>query len=407
MAKYGAEYLRRKLDSKREGVLMRYEYYEMKNSVHDFQISTPPSLSWFHTVNGWCAKAVDTLADRIIFHGFKNDNFGIMDIYDQNNPDVLFDSAILSALISSCSFIYIRNANGAFPVMEVIDGANATGTLDQTTGLLTEGYAVLERDEYEKPVKTAYFEPYQTTYTDGTRTWTERTTCGYPLLVPVVFRPHARKPFGQSRISKACMSIVQSAQRTIKRSEIAAEFYSYPQKYATGLDQSIEGLDRWKASMSALITFTKDADGDAPKLGQFQAASFEPHLEQFKMFAAQFAGETGLTLEDLGFSSGNPASNEAIKAEHENLRLTAKKAQRTFGAGFLNAGFLAACLRDGVAYNRYELVKTIPVFAPIFEPDAAGLASIGDGLMKLNEAVPGAVDNSELFRLTGLGELNG
>ena len=31
--------------------------------------------------------------------------------------------------------------------MQVIDGANATGIIDDSTGLLVEGYAVLERDK--------------------------------------------------------------------------------------------------------------------------------------------------------------------------------------------------------------------------------------------------------------------
>lgn len=52
------------------------------------------------------------------------------------------------------------------------------------------------------------------------------------------------------------------------------------------------------------------------------------------MFAGLFAGETGLTLDDLGFVTDNPSSAEAIKASHENLRLIARKAQRTFGTGF-------------------------------------------------------------------------
>jgi Protein of unknown function (DUF1483). len=58
------------------------------------------------------------------------------------------------------------------------------------------------------------------------------------------------------------------------------------------------------------------------------------------MFASLFAGETGLTLDDLGFVTSNPSSEGAIRAAHENLRLTARKAQRTFGTGFLNAAYL-------------------------------------------------------------------
>ncbi len=81
----------------------------------------------------------------------------------------------------------------------------------------------------------------------------------------------------------------------------------------------------------------------------------QPHNDQLKMFASLFAGETGLTLDDLGFATDNPSSAEAIAAAHENLRLTAKKAQRTFGSGFLNVDYLAVCLRDDYSYKRNDL----------------------------------------------------
>ena len=40
----GIVYLRDKLNLKRTRVLKRYEFYEMKNLVRDFNISTPPDL---------------------------------------------------------------------------------------------------------------------------------------------------------------------------------------------------------------------------------------------------------------------------------------------------------------------------------------------------------------------------
>jgi hypothetical protein len=39
------------------------------------------------------------------------------------------------------------------------------------------------------------------------------------------------------------MDYTQSALRTIKRSEISAEFYSFPQKYVLGLDENAEQMD--------------------------------------------------------------------------------------------------------------------------------------------------------------------
>lgn len=376
----------------------------MKKYVKDVNISTPPELQWMTSTLGWCGKAVDSLADRLVFHSFDDDNFGLTEIYQMNNPDVFFDNAVLSALITSCCFIYISADNTGYPRLQVIDGGNATGILDPITGLLTEGYAVLERDDNENPVLEAYFISGQTEYIrKGEKTkQIIKNNVPYPLLVPIIYRPDAKRPFGHSRISRACMKIMESALRTIKRSEISAEFYSFPQKYILGLSQDAEPMEKWKATMSSLLVFTKDDEGDSPTLGQFQQQSMSPYTEQLRTFAALFAGETGLTLDDLGFVSENPSSAEAIKASHENLRLTARKAQRTFGSGFLNVGYLASCLRDDYAYQRRQLYLTKPTWEPIFEPDAAMLSSMGDGAIKINQAVPGYFNKDNLRNLTGI-----
>ncbi|MCD8087120.1 MAG: hypothetical protein LUE22_00830 [Oscillospiraceae bacterium] len=374
----GIGYLRSKLATKRARVLMRYQFYEQKNTAMDFDISTPPSLKYWQSVLGWCGKAVDSLADRLLFREFREDNFDLTGIFQMNNPDIFFDNAVLSALISSCCFVYISPDDIGFPRLQVVDGGNATGVIDEITGLLEEGYAVLERDDKEIPTVEAYFLPRRTeVYRQGEKEpEVYEHNVDYPLLVPVIYRPDAARPFGHSRISRACISLVGSALRTIKRSEISAEFYSYPQKYVTGLSQEAEPIEKWRAAMSAMMTFTRDEDGGVPTVGQFSQQSMSPHVEQLRMFASLFAGETGLTLDDLGFATENPSSAEAIKATHENLRLTAKKAQRDFGSGFLNVGYLAACLRDDFPYKRRQIYLTTPIWEPVFEPDAAMLSSI-------------------------------
>lgn len=403
MAYRGLQYFRNKLANKRIRVEKRYTFYEMKNITKDFNISTPPDLRSWMSCLGWCGKAVDALADRLVFSEFKNDNYGINEIYQMNNPDILFDSAILDAMIGSCSFIYISpNAEG-YPRLQVISCANATGEIDPITGMLKEGYAVLERDNNDRAVLEAYFTPGRTQYLYSKTGERDSYTYNAPycLLVPIIYRPDAKRPFGHSRITRSCMSIVGSAIRTVKRSEIAAEFFSFPQKYVTGLSESAEIENKWMAAMSILLTLTKDEDGDAPKVGQFGQQSMTPHLEQLRMFAALFAGETDLTIDDLGFTSGNPSSADAIKSSHENLRLRARKAQRTMGSGFLNAGYLAACVRDDFRYERNILYMTKPTWEPVFEPDAAMLSGIGDALIKLEQSHPGYITDDKLKELTG------
>lgn len=406
MAEYkGIAYLRNKLQSKSTRVDLRYSYYEMKDAIISTGLVIPKEMQQLYkSVLGWCAKSVDSMADRLVFREFENDNFELNPIFRMNNPDVLFDSAITSALISSCCFIYISPDGEGYPRLQVIDGGNATGIMDPITGMLTEGYAILKRDDDTgNPTLEAYFVPGKTTYYEKGKTpYSIDNAAPYPLLVPVVYRPDAKRPFGHSRISRSCMYVQRYAKRVLERSDVSAEFYSFPQKYVLGTDPDNDPLDRWKATMSSLLEFTKDDAGGHPVVGQFTQQSMTPYLEQLRAAASVFAGETGLTLDDLGFATDNPSSAEAIKAAHENLRLAARKAQRNFGTGFLNAGYLAACLRDNFAYKRRQLYLTTPVWEPIFEPDAAMLSAIGDGAYKINQSVPGYFNSDNLRELTGI-----
>ena len=405
----GINYLRSKLAQKAGRVERRYEYYEMHNLKSDPSPLIPVAMKEsYKSVLGWCAKSVDSLADRLMFDGFEPDTdfFNMNEIFALNNRDILFDNAILGALISSCDFIYISADENGYPRLQVIDGRNATGVIDPITNMLTEGYAVLERDDLGQPITEAYFVAGQTDIiTKGNHkvlTETYTNNAPYALLVPIIYRPDAKRAFGHSRISRSSMDLVDKARNTITRAEVAAEFYAFPQKYVVGLSQDAEPMDTWKATVSSMLQFTKDDEGGHPILGQFNTASMTPHHEQLKMYASAFAGETGLTLNDLGFATDNPSSAEAIKAGHENLRVIARKAQRTFGTGFLNTGYLAACVRDNFAYKRNEIYRSVPRWLPIFEPDAATLSGVGDAFMKLQQAFPDYVTEEKLRDMTGI-----
>lgn len=404
---YGMERLRGKLAAKKNRVNLRYKYYEMKQAVRDIAGIIPPRLRAVSYALGWCAKSVDALSDRLVFDGFRHDDFYLGEIFQMNNADILFGSANLSALISSCSFLYIGQDSDKYPTIQVIDGGHATGMIDPVTAMLTEGYAVLETDEDGQPELEAYFRPGITEYfRRGKRESVFRHKAPFALLVPVIYRPDAKRPFGHSRISRSCMDIVCAAVRTLRRSEVSAEFYSFPQRYVLGLDEDAEPLDndakKLQATMSMFLDFRQDEKGGHPTVGQFEQQSMAPFTEQVKMLASVFAGETGLTLDDLGFSTENPSSAEAIRASHECLRLTARRAQQTFAVGYLNAGFLAACIRDEQTYQRSAFRNVKAAWMPIFEPDAAGLAAVGDAVLKMNQAQEGFFGADNIKALTGL-----
>lgn len=401
----GIENLRKKLKNHKIRVDERYSEYNSHYGVDNRSILIPLRLKYlYQSTIGWIPKAVNTLADRLIFKEFRNDVFNMGEIFNQNNPDTLFDSAILSALIGSCSFIYIApGEKGEIPRLQVIEGSSATGVIDPITGLLKEGYAVLETDEKGNATLEAYFKPYGIDYyVKGEYSYSIKNKVSYPLLVPVVHRPDATRPFGRSKITRGAVYWKNYARRTLERSEVTSEFYSFPQKYVLGLDPDAEEINGWKATISSMLRFDKDSDGDTPKLGQFTTSSMQPFIDQLRMAAAGFAGETGLTLDDLGFVSDNPSSVEAIKAGHEQLILQAKKAQRDFGRAFINTGYLAVCVRDDEDYKRSAFYDVKAIWNNLFDLDLSSLSLVGDAIIKINQAIPGAIDEQGFKDLAGL-----
>lgn len=405
----GKAYLKSKLNSKKKWVKTRYDYYDQRNLRANPSPVMPPKLArMYETKLGWCTKAVDSLANRLIFDGFENDNFNLWEMFEYNNKDVFFDSAIRSALISACSFVYISADEDDYPRLQVIDGKNATGIIDPITNLLVEGYAVLETDDRGRILCDAYFTADATEYTyyDGNRgsiggSEVIANPTGYPLLVPIIYRSDASRPFGQSRIGRDCMNLEDKARWAVTDIAVANEFTAFPQKYVLGTAEDSD-FDKVKATYTSFLEISKDSDGDHPVVGQFQQATMSPMVEAVSTYAKLFAGLTGLTTDDLGFVSENPSSAESIKAAHADLERTAAKAQDTFGSGFLNVGLVASCVRDQFHYRRRVLYETIPLWKPAFVMDNTALGSFGDAVLKINQAIPNAISAKTIERLTGI-----
>lgn len=401
------DFLRKKLNIYAPRIRTRYKQYDMKYQDANLSVVIPKEVSHrYRSVMGWCSKAVDALADRLVFRDLEFDFLDMMSIFNINNPDILFDNAILSSLIASCSFIYISKDERDEVRLQVIEADNATGSIDPITGMLKDGYAVLERDKEGNAVIEAYFEPYRTviimTVNNKEQYQEYKHKAPYPLLVPIIHRPDAVRPFGRSRISRSAEYWQALAKRTLERAEVTSEFYSFPQKYVLGMSSDAESFDTWKATVSSLLRIDQDEEGKIPNVGQFQTSSMAPFIDQLRMAASGFAGETGLTLDDLGFVSDNPSSAEAIKASHETLGVMARKAQRSFGTSILNVGYLASCLRDDYPYLRSQVYKTKVKWEPIFVPDASTLSLIGDGTIKINQALDGYITKDVLHDLTGI-----
>ena len=344
----------------------RREYYDHKYLLRDFGISIPPTMKSIEAVLGWPAKAVDVLAKRLRPDGFvlpggNADDLGIREIWDANRLDLEAPQANTSALLHSCAFATVTlgdKGRGEPKVFVAVRSAeHATGLWNRRLRRLDAGLTVVDADENGNPTEMVMYLPGRTaTLTkDASGKWSadvRKHRLQRVLMEPLVYQPRLDRPFGSSRLSRPVMTLADASLRTLVRSEVTAEFFSAPQRYAMGADESaFVGPDgkpkgQWASLIGRVWAIGRDEDGNIPTVGQFPQTSMQPHTEQLRMLASLFAGETSLPLSSLGIVQDNPSSAEAIHAAKEELITEAEWAADTLGAGWRRVMLLALMLRD-------------------------------------------------------------
>lgn len=355
--------------AKKRRNLTRAEYYDARNAVKDLGIAVPPYMQKLDIVLGWPAKAVDELAFRVNHEGFVVPGSEalteeVQDIAEQNAFDFEAPQAQVSALIHATAFITVslgdEEAGEPDVIMSFRDALSGTGLYDPRRRELSSALSIIETGESGEPNYMVMYTPQEAiTLRRGELTWEEPDRrphkLGYVPVVPLVFRPRLGRPFGSSRISRPVMSITDSAMRTVLRSEVGAEFFAGPQRVLLGaneeafMDQDGNLKSQWEAIIGRIwaIPAIEDEDGRVhiPDVKQMPQVSFQPHTDHLRMFAAMFAGETGLPLDSLGIVQDNPSSAEAIYAAKESLLVEAEFAQRGFGRAYGRAMQIALELR--------------------------------------------------------------
>ena len=374
-------------------------YYDQKNVMKDLGISIPPALKNMECALGWPAKSVDMLSVRSRFDGFVlpgDEDVGINDIFSDNNFGVLYRQATTSELIHSCAFITVSKGGPGDPdvVLSAYDAETAAALWDSRRKKIKCGMTIVEVDP--KTRKPTHINLYTQAaiielYCGGSGIWSgdyKAHKQGRPLMEPMVYRPTLDRPFGKSRISRAVMSITDSAVRTAVRTEISSEFFTSPQKYIMGADpQLFANNSKWEAYMGSFFAVSKDEDGDVPSVGQFPQASMQPHMDYMRSLAAQFAGETGIPISSLGVIHDNPASAEAIYAAKEDLIIEAEGLNETNGMALRNIGLLVAAIAGNTTVDSLpdEVKKIQPRFR---NPAIPSVVSQSDAIIKQVSAIP-------------------
>jgi hypothetical protein len=335
------------LNEKSNRNLLRRRYYSGHNALKDLGIAIPPPLKTIEVVVGWPAKAVDAMVDRNTLYGFTSTtnsvtmNAFLGEVWEGNRLAVEIPSTHTSALIHSCAFVFVSRGDASQGEPEVMISAksaeDASALWDARRRRVHAALSVDDRDATSGDATLLHLylpamegRPGRVMQLSrnhwGALEAVEVSTFSGPVPVEVLpYQPSLDRPFGKSRISRAVMYQTDAAMRTMIRTEVGAEFYNAPQRYALGADEgaftdaSGQPVPAWTVMLGRLLALSRDEDGELPQVGQFAQQTMQPNVEQLRSIAQMFASEASLDVGSLGIVQDNPSSAEAIRARNEEL----------------------------------------------------------------------------------------
>lgn len=411
--------LTNKLEAKAPRNRIRAEYYDARYVLKDLGIAIPPNLKNADMVLGWPAKAVDVLSRRCNLDGFvipggSSADLGIDDMCAENNMEVEAPQAHASAFIHACAFIATTLGDEQSGEPKVLitarDATSGTGLWDPRRRRLSAALAIVETSESGEPIDMVMYLPDRVVsmVRSPLGKWSvsgRKHKLGRVPVEPLVYQPRLGRPFGSSRISRAVMSLTDSALRTVFRSEIGGEFYTSPQRWALNVaesafqDESGKTKGQWESIIGRVWAIGPGEEGDPdPTVGQFQQMTMQPHTDQLRMWATLFAGETSIPVSSLGIVQDNPASAEAIFASKEELVIEAEAANVGFGVGWRNAVRTGYMLREGLTEVPKELLGLRAKFR---DPSTPSRSAAADSMQKTIQTYPWMAESDTALELAG------
>lgn len=392
---------------------LKKKYYRAKNTLKDLGIALPPKMKSLETALGWPAKAVDMLAARSKFDGFTyaGEVEGIEGILAANNFNMLYSQAVNSELIHSCAFVTVsKGGPGEPPVLvSAYSAETAAGIWDSRQKRLECGMTVIEVDEKTKIpnwINLYTVDAVVEMRKDGGG-WTAYRHLhgqGRPLMEALVHKPELDRPMGKSRITRTVMAITDSAIRTSLRTELSAEFYTSPQRYFLGVDESLfQDKSKWEAYIGNIMAITRDEDGEIPHVGQFPQMSMQPHTDYMRSLAALFSGETNIPVNALGIIHDNPSSAEAIRAAENYLVIDAQDLNDSNGQALRNIGLLIHAIRNGTTIDRLS-PEEASIQVKWRNPSLPSVVSQADAIIKMVGAIPWLAESEVALEELGFNE---
>lgn len=395
--------------------VLKNRYYNGRNKLKDFGISTPPQLlNTVETVVGWPQKAVDALAVRSRFDGFVATDEGVQAALDgiakYSRLGVKYRQAVQSTLINSCAFATVRRDPEGRARIDMYDAEHAAAIWDDATGRVAAGITIESVDDVGMVQAFDVLLPDVVIHAfasgAGAYGWSyEPHDMGVCPMAAFVYRPTLRRPFGISRINRAVMSLTDSAVRVALGGDISFQFAVSPQKYLLNADKNpFEQKTQWEAYIGSIFAVGNDENDRTPVFGQLTQASMQQTVEYTKLLAARFAAETNVPLAQLGVAAdANPSSAEAIYAASEPLIIEAEDLNDTSRLALEDLAKMALAVELNTPYH--DLPDEYNDFsAAMRNPAMPSIVSQADAMVKIAAVVPGFAGTNVFFEQLGFPE---
>lgn len=413
------QHLVKKLADKQPRNLLRASYYDGKHVIRQLGSVVPPQYYKTAMVLGWAAKAVDVLGRRCNLDGFvwpdgDLGSLGIAEVWDGNRLGSESDSAVISALIHSVSFLVNTLGDGDEPrgLIHVKDALSATGDWNPRARRMDNLLSVTARKDDQITGLVLYLDGLTITADKDSSGWSvDRSEHPWGVPVePVPYKPRVGRPFGSSRISRPVMSMQDAAARAAIRLEGHMDVYSFPEMWLLGADESIfrnaDGSQKaaWQVMLGRIKAIPDDEDAapglERASVQQFSAQSPEPHLAALNAYAKMFARETSLPDTAVAITDvANPTSAESYDASQHELIAEAEGVTDDAAPAFSRAVARALAMQNGLAEVPSEWASLAPQWR---DPRFLSRAAQADAGMKQLTAVPWLAETEVGLQLLGL-----
>lgn len=387
-------------------------YYKGEVKPVTTDSSMPKDLADLNIVMGWGGKCVDVLANRSVLAGFDGENADAMaDIVTFDSLVEIYEQAVTSELTDSCAFLTVSKGLAGEPdvIISAHSALDAAAIWDERKKRIKAGICVVDIDVDSSGLRVpTWVNMYTDEYTYSCRnvgdSWIAEKVAnpfGRPLMEPLRYRPSLTRPFGKSRINRTVRSLIDRALCVGARTEIAATFYTWPQRYLLGVDKkTAESMSKRKVEMYAdsMLLVTPNKNGDTPQLGQLSQMTMQPHIDHLEMLGKQFASEACIPLDEVGIVFDNPTSSEAMFAAQQRLIVEAEHVNRMNGIALGNIARMAIGAVDAADFATADIT---PRFADVLRPSKAANA---DFAIKVNSAVPAYSGTRQFWRDLGYSE---